>query len=121
MPTEDETNEVCDLADRHCVPCRGGVPPFDAATIATHLTELGGGWACVDDHHLAKVFQFHDFMSGLDFVTRAAEIAEAEGHHPDLTLSWGKVTANIWTHKIDGVVEADFILAAKLDVIYEAD
>lgn len=106
---------VCDLANRECEPCKGGVPPFTAAQIAPYLAALGDGWTTPEDHHLHKQFDFPDFVSGLAFVNRAAAIAEAQGHHPDLTLSWGKVVVQIWTHKIDGLVEADFVLAAKLD------
>jgi 4a-hydroxytetrahydrobiopterin dehydratase len=73
------------------------------------------GWQVVAEHHLAKMFIFPDFRTALDFVNRAGAIAEEEGHHPDLYLSWGKVEVKIWTHKIDGLTESDFILAAKID------
>jgi len=73
------------------------------------------GWQVVNDHHLEKSYSFPDFKTALDFVNRVGEIAEQEGHHPDLYLSWGKVGVKTWTHKIDGLTESDFILAAKID------
>ena len=73
------------------------------------------GWKVVDGHHLWKSFAFPDFRTALDFVNRAGAVAEAEGHHPDLFLSWGKADVKIWTHKIDGLTESDFVLAAKID------
>ena len=79
--------------------------------------ELGSGWTLVKEHHLEKSFAFPDFARGLAFVDRVGALAEAEGHHPDLHLAWGKVTVEIWTHKIDGLTESDFILAAKIDLL----
>jgi 4a-hydroxytetrahydrobiopterin dehydratase len=76
--------------------------------------ELGAGWTVIEEHHLSKEFQFKDFAEALAFVNRVGEIAEREGHHPDIFLSWGKVHVEIWTHKIDGLTESDFILAAKI-------
>jgi len=73
----------------------------------------------VDGHHLLKTFTFPDFKTALAFVNRAGEIAEEEGHHPDLLLSWGKVEVKTWTHKIDGLTESDFILAAKIDKLHQ--
>jgi 4a-hydroxytetrahydrobiopterin dehydratase len=104
------------LAQKNCVPCRGGVPPLQGAEL-DKLTSQVSGWSVVDGHHLAKIYPFPDFKTALEFVNRAGAIAEQEGHHPDLSLSWGKVGVEIWTHKIDGLTESDFILAAKLDEI----
>ena len=105
-----------DLASRSCVPCRGGVPPLPAAEIERLLGELGpNGWRAVEGHHLEKEYRFPDFAQALGFVDRVGAIAEQEGHHPDLFLAWGKVRITIWTHKIDGLTESDFILAAKCD------
>jgi 4a-hydroxytetrahydrobiopterin dehydratase len=98
------------LADKHCVPCRGGVPPLAGAALDDFKAQLAG-WEVVREHHLEKTYTFPDF------VNRAGAIAEQEGHHPDLYLSWGKVGVEIWTHKIDGLTESDFILAAKIDQI----
>jgi 4a-hydroxytetrahydrobiopterin dehydratase len=76
-------------------------------------------WQVVDGHHLSTVYQFPDFRTALDFVNRVGGVAEAEGHHPDLCLAWGKVEVRIWTHKIDGLTESDFVLAAKIDQLYQ--
>ncbi|MBZ5576402.1 MAG: 4a-hydroxytetrahydrobiopterin dehydratase [Acidobacteriia bacterium] len=104
------------LAEKHCVPCRGGVPPLRGAELEK-LREQVSGWQAVNEHHLQRTYSFPDFRQALDFVNAAGAIAEQEGHHPDLHLSWGKVGVEIWTHKIDGLTESDFILAAKLDRI----
>jgi 4a-hydroxytetrahydrobiopterin dehydratase len=102
------------LANRSCVPCRGGVPPFTREQIEPLLEQIDG-WAAEDDRKLVKSYRFKNFAQALDFVNRAGAIAESEGHHPDLHLSWGRVGAEIWTHKIGGLTEGDFVLAAKLD------
>jgi 4a-hydroxytetrahydrobiopterin dehydratase len=104
-----------DLANKKCVPCSGGIPPLKSDEIAELLEQLGGGWDVVEDHHLVKEFRFEDFAAALAFVNRIGEIAEEQGHHPDLELSWGRVGIKIWTHAIDGLAESDFILAAKID------
>ena len=105
------------LAEKHCVPCRGGVPALKGDALEKLKTQISG-WQVVDEHHLLKTYTFPDFRTALDFVNKAGAIAEEEGHHPDLLLSWGKVEAKIWTHKVDGLTESDFILAAKLDQIH---
>ena len=104
------------LAQKHCIPCRGGVPPLKGAELE-NLKNQVTGWQVVEEHHLTKTYNFPDFLKALDFVNRAGAIAEQEGHHPDLYLSWGKVGVKIWTHKIDGLTESDFVLAAKIDQI----
>jgi 4a-hydroxytetrahydrobiopterin dehydratase len=104
------------LAEKRCVPCRGGVPPLKGEELSK-LAEQISGWQVVNEHHIEKQFTFPDFKTALDFVNQAGAIAEAEGHHPDLFLSWGKVGVKTWTHKIDGLTESDFILAAKIDAI----
>lgn len=104
------------LAEKHCVPCRGGVPPLKGAELEKLKGQVSG-WDVVNEHHLARTFPFPDFQKALDFVNRVGAIAEQEGHHPDLYLSWGKVGVQIWTHKIDGLTESDFILAAKVDAV----
>ena len=106
---------MSDLASKTCVPCRGGVPPLPAEEREGLLTKLGGDWTVVDGHHLWKRYGFEDFRGALAFTNRAGEVAEEQGHHPDLLLAWGKVEVSIWTHKIDGLTESDFVLAAKLD------
>ena len=105
---------MTDLADRECVPCKGDVPPLEGP----ELTRLARGlkaWSVVDGHHLEKRYEFPDFKRGLDFVYRIGLIAEAQGHHPDVELSWGVVVLRIFTHAIDGLAESDFVLAAKFD------
>lgn len=102
------------LAEKSCEPCRGGVPPLEPGRIAELLSELEG-WHAVKDHHLEKSYSFPDFVTALNFVNKVGELAEQEGHHPDIFLTWGKVKLTIWTHKIDGLTESDFVLAAKID------
>src|SRR2546428_12537518 len=103
-----------ELASKNCVPCRGGVPPLKGPELAT-LAKQVEGWSVPDEHHLTKAYKFPDFRTALEFVNRVGALAEAQGHHPDLYLAWGKVEVKIWTHKIDGLTESDFILAAKID------
>ncbi|HSM13833.1 MAG TPA: 4a-hydroxytetrahydrobiopterin dehydratase [Thermoanaerobaculia bacterium] len=104
------------LAAKECIPCKGGVPPLTGEELARLLAELGpNGWRVVDGHHLEKEYEFPDFVSALAFVNRVGELAEEQGHHPDLYLAWGRVRITIWTHKIDGLTESDFVLAAKAD------
>lgn len=102
------------LADRECIPCKGGVPPLTDAQIQPLLAELSG-WRTVNNHHLQKDYTFPDFKQALEFVNRAGAVAEEQGHHPDILLSWGRVGVTIYTHKIGGLTESDFILAAKID------
>lgn len=103
------------LAHKSCIPCKGGVPPLRGATLKILLEKLGYDWEVVDDHHLSKGYSFNNFRDALAFTLRVGKIAEREGHHPDIHLSWGKVVLEIWTHKINGLTESDFILAAKCD------
>ncbi len=108
-----------DLASKSCVPCRGGVPKLEGKDLSALLERLGGGWRVVDEHHLEKEYSFPDFRTALDFTNRVGEVAEAEGHHPDVHLAWGRVKLEVWTHKIDGLTESDFVLAAKADLQYQ--
>ena len=108
-------NPTCDLAKKDCVPCKGGVPPLQGQQITDLLKQLGGGWSVAHEHHLEKEFSFPNFQTALDFTNKVGVIAEHEGHHPDIFLAWGRVRLTIWTHKIDGLTESDFILAAKAE------
>ncbi len=108
---------MSELATKSCVPCRGGVPPLGSAEIAKFLSELTSGWEVIAEHHLKKEFKFPDFRTALDFTNQVGDLAEAQDHHPDLYLAWGKVEITLWTHKIDGLHENDFILAAKIDQV----
>ncbi len=103
------------LAEKQCVPCKGGVPPLKGQDLARLAGELDQGWQVVEEHHLEKQYQFKDFRGALAFTNRVGELAEAQGHHPDIYLAWGKVKLILWTHKIKGLTESDFVLAAKAD------
>jgi 4a-hydroxytetrahydrobiopterin dehydratase len=105
---------MTELAERQCIPCRGGVPPMKGDEIASLLGQLAA-WQVVSEHHLSKEYKFKDFREALAFVNRVGELAEAQGHHPDICFGWGKAEVTIWTHKIDGLTESDFVLAAKID------
>lgn len=107
--------ETCDLAGKSCVPCRGGAEPLKGEAIDVLHAQLREGWQVVDEHHLEKTYRFKDFKEALAFVNRVGEVAEAEGHHPNVCFTWGRATVQVWTHKIDGLHENDFILAAKAD------
>lgn len=107
------------LAQKECVPCKGGVAPLKGKELADLARQLPAGWRAVKDHHLEKEFEFKDFRQALDFTNRVGELAESQGHHPDIYLTWGKVKLTIWTHKVDGLTESDFILAAKADALLE--
>jgi len=110
----------CDLAAKKCAPCRGGTPPLVGDALKALTARLGGDWQVVDEHHLEKEYRFPDFRRALEFVNRIGEIAETEGHHPDIRLAWGKVGLTILTHKINGLTESDFILAAKAEEAFGA-
>ena len=105
------------LADRQCVPCKGGVPPLTGEEIAPLLAQLDG-WNVVENHHLEKQYKLKNFVEALALVNRIGVIAEEQNHHPDIFLAWGKVGVKIWTHKINGLTESDFIFAAKCDVAH---
>ena len=105
---------VPDLAEMACVPCRGGVPPLEGEALDAIASQVAD-WSVVDGHHIEREFGFPDFLEALAFTNEVGALAEAEGHHPDIYLAWGKVGIKIWTHKIDGLTESDFVLAAKID------
>ena len=103
------------LAQKTCIPCRGGVPPLKGEELDALQEKLGNDWQIINEHHLEKEYIFADFRQALDFTVKVGEVAENQGHHPDIYLAWGKVKLTIWTHKIEGLTESDFILAAKAD------
>ena len=105
---------MSNLARKTCVPCRGGTPPLKGAELKAIAAEVPE-WTIVNEHHLTRNFKFPDFRRALDFVNRVGELAEQQGHHPDILLAWGKAEITLWTHKIDGLSEGDFIMAAKID------
>lgn len=110
---------ISELAKKSCIPCRGGVPPLKGKELTTLLDTLGNQWQVIDEHHLEKEFTFKNFRAALNFTNQIGEVAEVEGHHPDIYLGWGKVKITMWTHKINGLTESDFIYAAKADQCYE--
>ena len=105
------------LAEKTCVPCRGGVPPLKGKELEQIHKQLAewAHWKVVKEHHIVRTFTFPDFRKALDFVNKVGAVAEEQGHHPDILLTWGKAEITIWTHKIDGLTESDFIMAAKID------
>jgi 4a-hydroxytetrahydrobiopterin dehydratase len=96
------------------VPCKGGVPPLKGDEL-NRLSEQVEGWDVIEEHHLSRTYKFPNFVKALEFVNKVGSIAEQQGHHPNIFLTWGKVRIEIWTHKIDGLTESDFILAARID------
>ena len=107
-----------DLTAKKCVPCRGGVPPLQGQAIQDLLVALGNGWLVSNEQHLEKEYKFRAFADALAFTNQVGALAEAEGHHPDVYLAWGKVKLILWTHKISGLTESDFIFAAKAEQLY---
>jgi 4a-hydroxytetrahydrobiopterin dehydratase len=103
-----------DLASKTCVPCRGGVPPLAGEALASLSREVPE-WSVINGHHITRAFKFPDFKQALAFVNKVGELAEQQGHHPDIFLAWGKAEVTTWTHAINGLTESDFILAAKID------
>jgi 4a-hydroxytetrahydrobiopterin dehydratase len=109
------SNETHDLTKKKCVPCEGGAQPLKGKNIESYLKKLGSSWKLVDEKKIEKEFKFPDFKTALAFTNLVGEVAEKEGHHPDIELTWGKVKITLWTHSINGLSENDFIVAAKCD------
>jgi 4a-hydroxytetrahydrobiopterin dehydratase len=114
MMAGGETFMAEQLADKKCVPCRGGVPPLKGKEL-DKLHKVVPQWTVIDEHHLAREFTFPDFAEALAFVNRVGAVAEEQGHHPDILLAWGKAEITLWTHKVNGLTESDFIMAAKIN------
>ena len=110
------------LAAKKCVPCKGGTPPLKGDAFTRLLAEFDGPgeWKVVEEHHLEGSYRFKNFREALEFTNRVGEMAEEQFHHPDIHLAWGRVRVEIWTHKIDGLTESDFVFAAKCDVLASA-
>lgn len=104
-----------ELAQKQCIPCRGGIPPLKGDALQALFKKLQNDWKMVNEHHLQKNYAFDSYQEALRFTNLIADLAESEGHHPELLLSFRNVRVSIWTHKIDGMVESDFIFAAKSD------
>jgi 4a-hydroxytetrahydrobiopterin dehydratase len=107
------------LADQQCIPCRGGVPPLARDRIDALLGQLEPGWSLTATGHLLRSYAFRDFAAALAFANRVGAIAEEQNHHPDLHVAWGRCDVEIWTHKIDGLTDSDFYLAAKADRAFD--
>lgn len=110
---------MASLAEKTCVPCRGGIPPLKKDALREIYSQLVDPtqWNIVEEHHLVRAYKFPDFKSALAFVNRVGALAEQQGHHPDILLGWGKVEITTWTHAVNGLTESDFILAAKIDTL----
>ena len=108
---------MASLASKTCVPCRGVVPPLTGQELAA-LQKQVPEWQVAKEHHIVRQFKFPDFKQALAFVNRVGELAETQGHHPDILLAWGKAEITLWTHKVDGLTESDFIMAAKIDRLF---
>ena len=104
-----------ELFEKHCMPCEGGLPPFTKAQITKYTHQLQKGWQVIDNKKLRKEFKFKNFVQTMGFVNQVALIAQAQDHHPDMHVSYSKVTVELWTHAIGGLSENDFIMAAKID------
>ena len=102
------------LAQQECVSCKGGAAALKGGDLARLTNELGGGWQVVNEHHLEREYKFENFRQALAFTNKVGELAEQQNHHPDIYLAWGKVKLTLWTHKIDGLTESDFVFAAKV-------
>ena len=106
---------MSDLLSKKCIPCSIGAIPLDTVEITIFLKDVAPGWEVMEDKRLERTFKFKDFKEALEFTNKVGALAEEEGHHPDICLAWGKVVVTLWTHKIDGLHENDFIMAAKID------
>lgn len=115
------TTESCAiLAGKECKPCKGGVPPLKGKELQDCHEQLGSGWELVEEHHLEKEYKFDDFKGALAFTNKVGAVAEDQNHHPDILTAYGKVKVTIWTHKIDGLTESDFVFAAKVEEAHDA-
>jgi 4a-hydroxytetrahydrobiopterin dehydratase len=112
---EAEKNIMSVLAEKECVPCKGGTPALKGAELSKLAEQLDSDWQVVKKHHLEREYQFKDFREALAFTNKVGKLAEKIQHHPDIYLAWGQVKLTLWTHKIDGLTESDFIFAAKVD------
>ncbi len=112
MPT---VSNYSDLIRKHCVACEGGIDPFNKEEVDKYLAMLQTPWAVINSKKLSKEFKFDDFKGSIDFVNKVAEIAEKEGHHPDIYIFYNKVKIELWTHAIGGLSINDFIIAVNIE------
>ncbi len=115
---QNESKIQCSLADKDCIPCKGGIEPLKGESLQVLCEQLQNDWQLIEDHHLEKSYKFKNFAQALEFTNKVGNLAEIQGHHPDIYLAWGKVKLTVWTHKINGLQESDFIFAAKADTLY---
>jgi 4a-hydroxytetrahydrobiopterin dehydratase len=108
---------MTELGSKECVSCKGAVSPLKGRALNELKRQLGADWKVVRGHHLEREFAFKNFREALAFTNQVGKLAEAQNHHPDIHLAWGKVKITLWTHKIDGLTESDFVMAAKIDAI----
>ena len=112
---------MSDLTKKKCVPCEGGIPPLQGAELTPWLKQISSAWELIEgEKKVRREFTFKDFKATMTFVNKVAELAETEGHHPDIHIFYNKLTLELWTHKINGLFDNDFILAAKIDDLYSA-
>ena len=104
-----------ELAQKKCVPCRGGTPPLSAEQAKTYLAAVPEWRVSADGKQISRTFTYKDFIQAMKFVNKVAEVAEEQGHHPDIHIHWNKVELVLWTHSIGGLHENDFVMAAKLE------
>ena len=110
-----------DLAERECVACTSDDDPLKGDDLNRLYEKIDTDvWDVIDEHHLEGTYEFENFRDALEFTKEVGELAEEEWHHPDIHLSWGEVVIEMWTHKIDGLFETDFIMAARMDRIYRS-
>ncbi len=112
---EASSQMMSDFSEKNCIPCKGGIPSLKGECLSVLMKEINDDWNLVEDHHLEREFKFPNFKEAWDYLNRVSEMSEEQDHHPDLELSWGRVKVTIWTHKIDGLTESDFVFAAKCD------
>jgi 4a-hydroxytetrahydrobiopterin dehydratase len=105
------------LAEQKCIPCQGGVEPLRGEDLRQRTSQLGQGWDVVEGKSIEKTWSFDNFAETWGFVSQVAELAREQDHHPDVYFTYGKATITLWTHKIDGLHDNDFIMAAKIDRI----
>ncbi len=109
-----------ELADRECIACTSDSEPLEGADLEELYQEIDTDvWEVIDEHHLEGTYPFEDFRDALEFTKEIGELDEEEWHHPDIHLSWGEVVVEMWTHKIDGLFETDFVMAARMDRMHE--
>lgn len=108
------------LSQEVCTACSGDSEKLKATEALEKMDEIDDEWELEENHHIERKFEFEDFQEALDFVNKVGEIAEEQGHHPVFNdFTWGQATVKLYTHKIDGLHDNDFIMAAKIDEVYE--